>query len=95
MVPHSSCETCGFWLGLAGWLILGVTCVCMMGPARWASGLTNFLERRLGIPWYVQMCIPAIGLLMLAVGMHMTFLGGKGRYPGYPLDVILAWLKSA
>lgn len=90
MCPHSPCEICGFWMTFCGWASLLVQCLCLIGPEHWHERLTAWMERRLRISWYAQIALSMIGLLLLAIGMHLLCLGGRGRYPGYPLDLFLA-----
>ncbi len=69
-------EVAGFWIGFAGWLLLLVSS-------------SHRIEKY--VPGYVQVILPAFAVLLMMIGGHLWCLGNQGRYPGYPLDLLMEW----
>lgn len=79
-------EVLGFWVLMSGWVLLILSSTC---SGKWVSQI----EKNLGVPWYVQIFFPALSVIMMMAGWHIWCLGNRGRYPGYPLDVIIEWFR--
>ncbi len=77
-------EVIGFWIAVVGMLLF-------LSSGMRSTKLSYWVEEKVFIPWYVQICIPTVGVLLILVGWHIWCLGNAGRYPGYPLD---QWMRT-
>lgn len=93
MTEPTEYEIWGFWLMLSGWIVAAAIAVVMVFRDGVQERVCGWIERRLGIPWYVQILLAGLALLLIPAGFHLQCLGGKGRYPGYPADILLHWLS--
>lgn len=89
MCDHSACEICGFWMAFAGWLTTVLTLIILGTGGTLSERLQRWIDVRLGIPWYIPLAVACLGFLLVPVGWHLMCIGGHGRYPGYPLDLLL------
>lgn len=90
-MTHSWVEVGGFWIVVLGMLgsLMGILLLSL--PEKSANSITNWIEKRLRIPWYLQILVWVGSIILDLIGMHMMCVGGQGRYPGYPMDIIIAW----
>lgn len=94
-------EVCGFWIEIVGVVMIAFGVICEMTSIELPGGenhswLLDWVERRLRIPWLLQILITTVlGPIAMMVGVHMNCVGGGGRYPGYPLDVIIRWIYGS
>ena len=79
-------EMIGFWIAFCGQMMLLLSIFSSDKMVQW-------VEQKLRVPWYVQIFTPAVGVLMAMAGWHAWCIGNQGRYPGYPLDVIIEWFQ--
>ena len=87
-----TCEVCGFWLAAIGWLGFAAVLYLMTLNEAAAEAVMKAVERWTGVQWYMQLVgLPIVCYLLLFVGLHMHCLGNCGRWPGYPLNVLLSW----
>lgn len=76
-------EAVGFWILFTSLALL--LCIAL------ASENILGLERR--IPFCIQFFGAPIAAMIMFIGWHIMNLGNQGRYPGYPLDIIIEWLR--
>lgn len=79
-------EKIGFWMMGAGLLLIVISWVASEKTIDW-------VEKKCTTPWYVQICTPIAGVLLLFAGWPLWCLGNRGRYPGYPLDLLIEWFR--
>jgi hypothetical protein len=94
MIEPTTCEIWGFWLMFSGLIAAVAVTVFMACGDSVQDQVFGWIELRLGIPWYTQVLLWGLTLLLIPAGFHLQCIGGKGRYPGYPADVLLQWLSS-
>ena len=76
-------EMLGFWIMLAGELMVAT----LLLPAR----ALDWAEKRLHAPWWAQALMPALGAILIMIGLQMCFVASHGRWSGYPFDKIIKW----
>ncbi len=59
------------------------------------SAIFDWIESRLKVHWVIQILLTAVcGPLLMMIGGGVYCIGNGGRYPGFPLDVILRWFNG-
>lgn len=79
-------EKIGFWIMFCASFVL--LCSAFLGEST-----MQWIEKKMRIPWYIQIMTPAVGIIMTFIGWQIWAMGNQGRYPGYPLDVIIQWFQ--
>ncbi len=79
-------EIVGFWMLAAGWLLMA---------AHFGTNCMPESDNRtpsVGRAWIV-VGVPLIAAAAMMIGLHLYYIGNQGRWPGYPLDVLLEWYE--
>lgn len=73
-------ETLGFWMVLAGALLVS-------GGMVTGEKICDWMEKKLTIPWYVlRLASMIIGGILVAVGWQISCVGYHGCYIVHPLE---------
>jgi hypothetical protein len=79
-------EAFGFWVAAIGWLLT----ILALTDEGWISRKAERLSEKLGLPWMAtSICLLLVGIAMMATGWAMVCIHGQGRFPGYPLDILV------
>lgn len=92
-MQHSWTEIIGFWIVMMGVVGLLVSMRALGASDKAREKVFSRCERW-GIPPLVLILMTPASILSSLIGFHLMLIGGGGRYPGYPIDIILEFCRK-